>query len=95
MSCVSVSLTAMEHSFLILGARPIRAPHQDEPRIGKRRGGGRIKMARAVFAAPDDDTNARYRTESQSFVRRALNILNARLEPDSKDNYRASRLIAI
>ena len=49
----------------------IRAPHQDEPRIGQCRRGGWV--TRASRAAPDDDTNASFPTKSQSLPRRARN----------------------
>src|SRR6202030_1463074 len=45
----------------VLEVRAIRAPHQDEPRIGQCRWGGWV--TRASRAAPDDDTNASFRTE--------------------------------
>ena len=56
---------------LILEVRAIRAPHQDEPRIGQGRRGGWV--TRALRTASDDDTNASFRTKSQSFLRRARN----------------------
>jgi hypothetical protein len=52
---------------LILEAQTIRAPHQDEPRIGQKPKGRLDQEGRA--AAPDNDTNASFRTESQSFLR--------------------------
>lgn len=48
--------------FLILEARTIRAPHQDEPRIGQSRRGGCTRSS-CEF---DNDTSASFRTESQS-----------------------------
>src|SRR5271157_3055795 len=60
-SCASVTLP------LIQEARTIRAPHQDEPRIGQSQWGGWVTGARR--AASNSDTNASFRTESQSFLR--------------------------
>ena len=55
---------------LIQEVRAIRAPHQDEPRIGQCRWGGWV----TALAAPSaSDTNASFRTESQSFLHRARN----------------------
>src|SRR4029077_14439933 len=65
---------------LILEVRAIRAPHQDEPRIGQRRWGGWVTRARRAVGAKGlahnalrrrtSYTHARFRTESQSFLRR-------------------------
>src|SRR5208337_1983159 len=54
---------------LIQEAPTIWAPHQDEPRIGQSRWGGWVTRARRAASA--NDTNASFRTESQSFVSKA------------------------
>jgi Sulfate permease family len=65
---------------LILEVRAIRPPHQDEPRIGRSRRGGWVTRARRAVGAKGlahnalrrgtSCTHARFRTESQSFLRR-------------------------
>src|SRR5260370_22407853 len=67
-SCASVSYDPTLP--LIQEARRSRPPHQDEPRIGQSRWGGWVTRARD--AASNSDTNASFRTESQSFLWRAI-----------------------
>ena len=55
---------------VVVEVRAIRAPHQDEPRIGQCRWGGWVTRARRASA---NDTNASFRTKSQSFLHRARN----------------------